>query len=231
MIQSSLFDIISPKKEDFLTPRRKMHPDIELKAIDRTVTGALPNQLNNGLNGLVKGTDYSDRTGRRINIKSIQIRAQIYPNTGTSSGTAIGNTVRFFLVVDKQSNGTLPNLSDIFNTDSTAAFTEPNIYSQRILNYRERFEVLIDELIPFDGYTVTAGVTTPLGGWSGPRYYQKYLKCHIPVTFNDVNSGGYADIQTNAIFFAMIAGKRAFHATNSSTPKFDFTTRFRFEDA
>ena len=87
----------------------------ELKAIDTNPT--LTPIANNGslqlINGIATGTDYTDRTGRKIMLKSLLGRIFIYPSITLSSEN--GTTTRCLIVYDSQTNGTAPAVTDILN--------------------------------------------------------------------------------------------------------------------
>lgn len=83
------------------------------------------------INGLVPGTDASQRIGRQIEIKRILLRL------------VATTTCRFVLVLDTQANGATPAITDIFQSDA---------YESEInFSNRDRFHVIYDVCIPING--------------------------------------------------------------------------------
>jgi len=83
------------------------------------------------INGLVPGTDASQRVGRQIEIKRILMRF------------VTQSACRYVLVLDAQANGATPAITDIFQSDS---------YESEInFNYRDRFHVIYDVCLPIYG--------------------------------------------------------------------------------
>ena len=94
----------------------------ELKTIDNQV-GLAPTQTGSSvslLNGVATGTDYTNRIGRKIILKSILLRCSMYNDTTTSDPN--GDVVRVLVVSDSQTNGAAPSVGDILQT---AAFDYP----------------------------------------------------------------------------------------------------------
>ena len=94
----------------------------ELKAVDTNPT--LTAIANNGslqlINGIATGTDYTDRTGRKIILKSLLGRIFIYPSITLSSEN--GTTTGCLIVYDCQANGAAPAVTDIL---SVATYDAP----------------------------------------------------------------------------------------------------------
>lgn len=115
------------------------------------------------LNPVTIGSSMWNRVGRKISLKSIRIRGQ-FLQTGHNDMQS-GQYARLTLIYDKQPNGALPSISDVFqdqvNSASDSHATYPN--SGVNLNNRDRFEVIADEQWYLSGgnqSTSTAGVMT-----------------------------------------------------------------------
>ena len=109
----------------------------ELKTIDVSTTTISPVAVAGAtvlLNGVAQGSDYTNRIGRKVLLKSMLFRANMYPVLNTAS--PIGNTIRLLLVYDSQTNGALAAVADVLNA---ATYLQPTN-----LNNRDRFRILLD---------------------------------------------------------------------------------------
>jgi len=120
---------------------------VEKKYIDTAVSNYVVNTTGSVtlLNGVATGDDATDRTGRKIQCESVQIRGFVYPeddNTTAQMG-------RVMLVWDKQSNGgSAPAITDILTAATGTAFNN--------LNNRERFVIIRDHKFVFGPVSDTA---------------------------------------------------------------------------
>lgn len=120
----------------------------ELKYIDNVVSGTFyttAGPINQLLNGVATGTDNTNRIGRKIVMKSIQMRLLIHNSVSnlTSFLTDNQTTTRIAVVYDKQPDGSALNPQQVWNAVATS--TDP--MECRNPNYLERFDVLIDETV------------------------------------------------------------------------------------
>lgn len=132
ILNSRRMPLAPPRTGGFWGTRRTMN---ELKAIDvdpanYTVISTPSVTL---LNGCAVGTDYTDRIGRKITMKSIFIRGSLIPQDNSSGP----NTNRMLIVYDKQCNGTAVTTTDVLKTAVPT--------SQINLNNRDRFIILYDK--------------------------------------------------------------------------------------
>ena len=86
------------------------------------------------LDGVATGTDYTQRIGRKILLKSLYITGYVAPPGATTVGS---NIARIILVYDSQTNGAAPIITDVLNSANAA--------DQLNLNNRDRFKVLMDK--------------------------------------------------------------------------------------
>lgn len=86
-----------------------------------------------------QGTNNGERIGNKIDILGFYVKLYGVFNT-TNTGVSL---IRFMLIEDKQSTGTLPNISLILNTTSL-----PNSMPNPL--YTERFRTIVDKLITLD---------------------------------------------------------------------------------
>lgn len=160
------------------------------------------------LNGLVPGTGDNQRLGRRIQMKSIELKAYTSADTTTTI-----NIVRFAIVLDRQANGAAPAFTDIYDAASPTAL--------RNISNKPRFKVLWDSgVIPIVG-----NITTPATGQELVTM-EKYRKIDIPVQYNNGTAGDITDITTNSLYFVAVGAIASGTADSQLTGK----VRVRYDD-
>lgn len=172
----------------------------------------------------VLGTDFTQRIGRRIRIRSVYIRGFICPESAQTAITTGGNETlaqqgRMILVLDRQPNATVMTIAQLLKQ----AFS----FSQLNLDNRDRFKVIADKTFQFQNSTKAAQASPTLIGTYGSNYRIKlFKKLNIPVQFNSTNGGTIADISSNALYMVWI-GSQAAGTTDLNA---SLTTRVRFDD-
>lgn len=185
----------------------------ELKVIDTNTaltpfaaTGAL--QL---INGCAIGTDYTDRVGRKIFLKSLYMKIFIYPTITTNSQN--GTTSRCLVVYDTQTNGAAPAVTDILQT---------NTYDAPInLSNRDRFKVLYNKYVFTPAFVYTAASLT--AGDPIPRLFHCYKKLNLDTIFSGTGAT-VGSIATGSIYVLL-------QSNNDQTTSADGWFRIRFADA
>lgn len=131
------------------------------------------------LNGMAAGAALNERIGRKVQMKSIYIRANVsMPSTGVTGN----GFIRVMLVYDRQNNATdlNANLTSLFVTDSAISLMN--------LDNRERFLVLYDRM-------------TPMGlQWRDTEVFVKFKRCRLDVLFNAAAGTTFASITTGALY-------------------------------
>jgi len=188
----------------------------ELKAIDITgegicVSGSTSVDL---LNAVATGTDFTDRVGRKIMMKSIFIRGWL-KGQDISNGSPLGNLCRLILVYDRQSNGAAPSMDAILKT------TEAQ--SQLKLDNRDRFTVLVDKAIALG--TITNVATQAVAGSPTCRAIKIYKRLNLEVQFSGTTAA-IGSIATGALYLISVGSQ-----TTSDGHSFVYTSRIRFVDA
>lgn len=130
------------------------------------------------VNALPTSTSASGKIGRRILMKSLQIRAHFERE---DYNTATEKSIRLMVIYDRQANGTLPIMNDIL--------TATTMVAMRNMSNVGRFYCLMDEL-----YSVTSG-----NGGNPAQTVTKFLKFNLPVYYNGGTAGTIADIQTGSL--------------------------------
>lgn len=141
------------------------------------------------LNELVQGTGESERIGRKVTVRSIEMRGatRLISDAAPLAGHCI---VRIILYVDKQTNGATATPTLLLK-EATAAHVYRAPYN---LSNAGRFTILMDKSI---GLNATAA----LGGGAGATFEaQKMLRfkkrCAIPLEF-DSTLGAITEIRSN----------------------------------
>lgn len=185
----------------------------ELKFLDllsnTECSNAGTGNLTGPLNACAQGTDAIQHIGRQITMKSFYWMWQGFLSAST---TGAGST-RLVIVYDKEAEGAAPTIAAAAQTD---IFNQDNIQAQMNLNNRDRFVVLVDELVENIG---TAGPQA---------FYRKgYRKIALPVVFNATTTATITAINTGSIY--AITWTQGTFAV--AVPTQTLQTRIRFEDA
>lgn len=162
----------------------------EFKVKDVSVTAlALPStgQVTD-LNGLTKGDNVDQRSGRMVCWKSVQIQGQITRNASSTTQ----DRVRICLVIDKDPSGLGSGYTDIYDS--------LNVNSFRNLDNRKRYVILRSWNFVLDADKLE-------------KYMKFYKKLDMKTVFNSLNNGNIADIESNSISLFYISDR----ATNQPT--------------
>lgn len=163
------------------------------------------------MNGIAQGTDYTQRIGRKVILKSLFFRVNFYPSPTVTAPQ--GTMCRLLIVFDCQTNATAPAISDIIQIGTYDAPMN--------LNYRDRFKVLYDKYITMCATNYTAGALTT--GDPTPKMLSKYKKLYLEEIFSDVNNS-VGSIGTGSIYAILLPSAQ-------NTVQVDSYFRIRFEDA
>jgi len=165
-----------------------------------------------------QGTDFTQRLGRRVMVKTIQVQGFLR----TEGATATTAMVRLVCVLDMQRNLTAnnPAITDILG-DSTGAFVQ----DFNNLDNRSRFKVIFDHKVYMQTGQLAAG-TVLASGADSKAIVNMYKKVNFPVTFGTGISGISADIATGAITLFALSNSAA-----GTAYEWRLCTRVRFTDA
>lgn len=185
----------------------------ELKTIDTdtilsdvTSTGGV--QL---INGIAQGSDFTERIGRKVFLKSLFFRIFVTPSATVNSPT--GTTTRLIIVYDCQTNAAAPTVANILQN---SAYDSP-----MNLNNRDRFKVLYDKFVHTSATLYTTGALT--AGDPIPRKFEKFKKLNLDVIFGGTGNT-VASITTGSIYALLI------NSINTATQAEGYF-RVRFMDA
>lgn len=160
------------------------------------------------INGVIQGTDFNQRVGRKFMMKSIYCRIASANNATMPAPTVL----RWLLVYDSQTNATLPAITDILNSVSTL--------STNNLSNRDRFTILADQTwVPTTQVSDTAAVVNFAD-------FSKYFKKGSWEVVNGGTAATVGSIQTGGLYFVTVGDTAAGTAAAVAV----VTTRVRFVD-
>jgi len=150
----------------------------EIKAVDVSTSFAPPLTSSFAtpqlLNGCTQGAGATNRIGRKMLMKSFQMRYTCSVADGDDASQH-----RIVVVYDKQANGAAPIATDVFGGN--------NFLAPLNLNNSDRFVVICDE--------VTESVQSSVINISG----QRYVKMNMETIFSG-SSNGIADIASGSVY-------------------------------
>lgn len=163
------------------------------------------------LNLCATGSDFTDRVGKKILMKSINILGHFIPTDSAVSPCLC----RVMLIYDKQPTGTLPVITDILKTSDSR--------DQLNLNNRDRFAVLCNMLVALGVQQNTA--TQSYAGSPTEGVIHIYKKLNHEVIYNN----------TTAVIGAIASGTLLLVTIGDQAAGADYqasvSTRVRFIDA
>lgn len=182
------------------------------------------------INVISPGTSVFQRLGRRVFMRSIQIRGKFFVS---AVGSALTNytTARLFLIYDRQSNGAAMNMNDFLQTYLNTGASA--VYDGRVFTNPEsfnRYTVLMDKqfLLPI----VQIGVVTPSACLDPTVSLQvsKFRKLfNLCTDYNaDTSPSTFADVNSGTLYLAGISDNAS--GGVACTWSFAYTTRLRFGD-
>jgi len=187
----------------------------ELKAVDlwsgSAVVGDHTAPTVQLINGVARGDDINERIGRQITMRSVQVSAVLVPNVTQAS--QVPSCVRMMIVYDRQANAAAPTLASVLVMHNVTSA----IVGIRNLEFRERFQVIKDDIISLPGSSSTAYQ-------DGPRIWKVYLPVNLVTTFNSGDAGDIADIATGSLYLFM------FSNVSAGQPYCAWTSRVRYAD-
>lgn len=162
------------------------------------------------LNGVAQGTDYNQRVGRQMLLKSVELRGYAYADADGSSDLQY---VRVMVVLDNATNGAAPIITDILTAQTSISM--PNLAN------RGRFRILSDQRHAFEGAITAAGV--------GPKTMNCDLYLRWPkgiVVQNNGTAATVGSIQSGALWLVTIGSSGSVNQNASA----QLCTRVRFTD-
>lgn len=160
----------------------------EWKSVDTTISMAADqNSAVQLLNGIARGDEINERTGRKVQMRSIEMHlyATVTPATGTDQRQ------RVLVIYDKQTNGAALTAANVLQNTSPVGL--------RNLENRSRFICLYDEAFSLNA----------TGESDSERTFKWYRKVNLTVTFNSGDAGTVADITTGSLYMVVVGSNVA----------------------
>lgn len=166
------------------------------------------------LNSPKLGSNFYNRIGNKINMKSVRIRFQLTDNP-TSEGTSGTMFVRLLLFYDRQNNGLVTTMSDLLqlvNLDGTA---NSDTFGFINMNNAERYIILRDEIIPIFSNRNNQSTNAPTQNYISmidgvpKNYFDWYVSLKGLETRFQNNDGDEFSIATGGLYlyvFSNISG-------------------------
>lgn len=156
---------------------------------------------------IAQGAAQTQRIGRKILLKSIQVRGEAH-----SDSTTVTATGSWMIVYDKRPTGSLPAITDILVSANSKSFTNSvNV---------GRFQIIARKNYSFAGNNTTAGQQD-----SKTIYFvDKFIKLSKRMVFKAAGTGAIGDIEQGALYFVTVGNTGA--STDDAKVTVGFRTRF-----
>jgi len=212
----------------------------EVKAVDSGLIGTNVPAVGTvyALNLVQEGSSFYNRIGRRIAMKSIEVKGYYSLVAGTAAAVVKPGLSRIMIVYDRQPNGSLPAVADILLDYDQSGNTSTTVESGLNLNNRDRFSVVLDQrkYLPQVTQSGTSNQLSSTGTvWPTDGSFQnncgvmiqEYRKLKGMETHYKASSqpSVIGDIATGALLLVLIAG-----AANDSEWNINLDTRLRYWD-
>ena len=152
------------------------------------------------LNGCVPGSQNFNRIGRKIFMRSLQIRGAINL-TDTTAGTNV--VCRMVIVYDKQSNGSAPTWANIMTSQNISGTTSSDVFAMVNLDNRDRFVIIRDQLYIPGAIDNTATQTYAMG--PGTIVLNEYIPLKLETLYSGGSAGTIGDITSGSLYCFWIA--------------------------
>lgn len=199
-----------------------------LFATPTIATDATTNSSSWLLNPVQEGNAIQNRLNRKIRMTSLRVRGEFGFTTATPAGAVVGNSVRMLIIYDRTPQNDIPVINQIVaatgenGTESLPSFGP--VWCNVRLDNQDRFKVLRDMIVPYDGITTT----TYAGGILNFKCIDEYIKlpadCQEAAYTTTFHPLTVSAIQTGALY--MILRATVNDGNNAAT--FRGTTRLRF---
>jgi len=156
---------------------------------------------------IAQGASQSQRIGRKVQLKSVQIKGRVYASTTTTISGC-----RYLVVYDKQANKAAPVWTDIMDTATYDAMKRDD--------NKDRFIILRDVITQVIGNS-----TTPSTGQES-QTVDLFIKINMPTEFAAVGTGAIGDIVAGSLWLISIGEITA----GTAAAFLEFTSRTRYQD-
>jgi len=164
------------------------------------------------LNLIQVGSSMFNRIGRKIEMRSVRLTAQI-STMAVTRATTTPDYYRVMIIYDRQTNGANPAMADFLQDTEQTGTNTTTAYSGLNMNNRERFVTLMDKKITLPQATNTAGVLTNIfpNDCDLPIRIDEFRKLRGLTTHfkADSNPAVIGDIATGGLFMVNLAYTQA----------------------
>lgn len=181
--------------------------------------------------GISFGTGVNERIGSRITLRSIFFTGLVYNH---SNAVGVQDTIRWWLVLDNQCNGTKPDYDDIFarlttkDANPVGTLKGDTVATTGLAPLRnpangKRFRILKEGICNMTHISNNAATNF----WVVQKPVKWYMKLSLPIEYqqvtNTAGTGLTAELRETAIWFVT--------QSTSATADFSWTMRLRYSDA
>lgn len=163
----------------------------ELKYLDTNVIATDVGSaaiLKDSLNLVKKGDGQSERIGRKIVIRKLQVSGYVHQKA--TSSLASSNVIHVLFVLDKQANGGSPGVSDLVHTGGPYT-----VYNK---DYEDRFVYLWDDILVVTSPAARGNSVNEVG--TAYKNFKLEIDCDIPILFKAASSPAViGDVASNNI--------------------------------
>lgn len=208
-----------------ISERKYFDSELSASAIVAVTTSWAGSELDPATLSLfnpINGTDFNNRVGRKLQVKSLKIRGFINVAAQTNQAAVDSSAlIRCLLVMDKQTNAAQLNGEDVISSGAasvaTAMFQNPAFFG-RFRVMKDKRWVIQNPSVSWDGTNIEqAGLIKPF------EWIVKFRK-PLYVHYNGTNGGTVADVIDHS--FHLIAG-----TTNTDlAPTMSYKCRTTFID-
>jgi len=155
---------------------------------------------------IAQGASVNQRVGKKIALKSVQIRG-----SSSSGTTTTGADCALLLVYDRRPTGALPSITDILTAVDTNAFNNDANSG--------RFQIIMRK-----DWVHTGNITTPATG-NEIKDHSNYVPLKgLPCVYKAAGTGAIGDIEQGALYAVAVGSNVA--GTTAPTGSLNFRTRF-----
>lgn len=177
--------------------------------VDTAVTGALDTTGTVALiNTIAQGTSVVQRVGKKVLLKSVQVRGNAIANSA-----AIAQDVAWMIVYDKRPTGSLPAITDILVSASATAMNNDNNSGRFVILKRSDFAIVGNVSAAANTTDSTLVDTTCFISLKG-----------LPTVYKAATTGAIADIEEGALYYVAIGTAAA--GTSAATHNYNCRVRF-----
>lgn len=169
------------------------------------------------LNQIFKGTDFYERIGSKINMRSIHVTFNVQFTKETEGGAPYPLVFRYLIIYDRQTNGAFPLIGDILNANVAAGTLDLGFYDSIFIPNKDRFSILRDKYFTVDDVNTSI---VPVS---------EYIAGNFETTFKS-SDGDIGDINTGAVYFICFQNVTPGAGVTGHLTLRNFLSRIRYND-